>query len=266
MMQSSRETRYLEFVGVMVTVVPFFVAAFNVLTLARYDVTVLPSIIRGSDAVTVAFGAFVVVAIFLPWALVAFLSDPFVNWMTVRWWVHFGISFMVILIASLVFPVVVAVGALLQWIYMLMLGKLLSLRAKVRDGEGVGRGSGAEFLRRLPLGKIRSSVKFFGVASLMVTLVILSFFGDSRWIPLEKVVTSDRAYVGWVLESGDHHLSLLLEDSREPLMLQQENVVRRTVCTKDEDFGLRRTLLRPIPSIVADGWHVPVSVPGCPNV
>ncbi|MEU4762443.1 hypothetical protein AB0H12_04260 [Actinosynnema sp. NPDC023794] len=81
-------------------------------------------------------------------------------------------------------------------------------------------------------------------------------YGSPAWVPLERVETRDARHVGWVLESGDHDLSLLEEDSRNAVVLRQDVITKRTFCDKGGDGRPR-----PADALSLLGWQLVDDVP-----
>jgi hypothetical protein len=138
------------------------------------------------------------------------------------------------------FPLSTGVGVVaLAALY--LVGRLVGAVLPVPPG--IGRGH-----RRL----------YRGLGPAVVVLVVLAMpnCGTPAWSPLERVETRDGPYVGWVLESGDHDLSLLEERSRNPVVLRQDAITQRTFCAKDGDGRPR-----PAPWHSLLGWQLVDDVP-----
>ncbi|MER5267886.1 hypothetical protein ABTZ99_37920 [Actinosynnema sp. NPDC002837] len=230
----------LETAALLVTIGSVLLAAFSLFAWVRYDVHVLPAVLRGVDFATVAFSVFMSVSVLAPWVVVSWTTPRFAErpdaGRTRLVWPALGALAVVVL----AFPLYVGVGVVVLWtVYVVgrVAGAVLPLPSPVRQA-----------CRRLYRGS--------GAAVVVLAVLAAPNYGTPSWVPLERVETRDGRHVGWVLESGDHDLSLLEEGSRNAVVLRQDVITKRTFCDKGGDGRSR-----PADALSLLGWQLVDDVP-----
>ncbi|MEV8439484.1 hypothetical protein AB0425_19085 [Actinosynnema sp. NPDC051121] len=251
----------VEFLALVATAVPLLIATFNVLVLVDYDSTVLPVVVRNLDIVNVAFSVFLNSFSFLPLALAVYLADPDVDLGALIPGPHL-LALLAHLMATILFFPLSAVVATIVFLVQSM--GLVSLVAKTRGmvKEGVLNGESGIW-RWFVHPSAGLVVRASGGIILAAFILFASFVETARWIPLERVEVKDVAYVGWVLQAGDHDLTLLERGSRKPFIFRQDDVVRRTICQEPEKSRSRDVFSRTIPSLIFNGVNLPARLPNC---
>ncbi|KOX23205.1 hypothetical protein ADK67_21495 [Saccharothrix sp. NRRL B-16348] len=235
----------LEAAALLVTIGSVALAAFSLFAWVRYDLHALPAVLRGVDFVAVAFSVFTSTSVLAPWAVVSWVTPRLVERPDVTLGRLARIALGVLVVTAVAFPLFVVVGVAVLWVVYL-----------------VGRVAGAvPALPRRVRAVCRRLYRGSGAAVVVCAVLAAPNYGTPAWIPLERVDTRTTTYVGWVLESGDHDLSLLEEGSRDPVVLRQEAVIGRTFCEKGGDG-------RPRPADVLSllGWQLVDDVPDIRHV
>ena len=230
----------LEVGALLVTIGSVLLAAFSLFAWVRYDMRALPAVLRGVDFVTVAFSVFMSTSVLAPWAVVSWLTPAFAERPDVTRARLLRIAVGALVVVVIAFPLFVGVGVVVLWtVYVVgrVVGAVLPVSPPAR-----------RTCRRL----------YRGLGAAVVVSVVLAApnYGSPAWVPLERVETRDARHVGWVLESGDHDLSLLEEGSRNPVVLRQDAITKRTFCEKGGDGRSR-----PADVLTLLGWQLVDDVP-----
>src|SRR5262249_14357606 len=64
---------------------------------------------------------------------------------------------------------------------------------------------------------------------------VLSLLDDNPWLPSERIVASDDAIVGYVINESDSELVVLLDRRREVVRVPNDSDVSRKLCTTRGD-------------------------------
>ncbi|MFI9815801.1 hypothetical protein [Saccharothrix variisporea] len=194
---------------------PVLLALIRVLVVARFDEQRLKVLLRTLDITAVVVSTIVPVLPLLAGFVVAVvlreLSDR-------PWWRR---RFVVLVGAFLLLGAAVKLPMAYTFVLLVVLGVELW-----RLSGGVERTSVVK--RRL--GRL-----VMGLATL-VAVAYVEFFGASRmWLPTEVVRTASGAETGFVLEAGDHDLTLMRRDGGRILIVRQDEVEKRTLCRLEEN-------------------------------
>lgn len=222
---SERVTRKLEAGALVATVGSILIAGVNLFAFVRFDLAVLPVVLRNLDFVAVAFSAMVTMLLLLPGAvfgrMAPWLAEPGVDVLLkiVVSVLAAGVTVLFFLWVCLLF-VPLFVG---PFVIHLVVQRIPWKNAMLREWIDLYEEPGD-----------KSFVHYFGFIILVGLMLLTVFTGQAQWVPSEKVYTKSEQYVGYVLEAGDHHLTILKYNSREPLILQQDDVQRRVLCETNE--------------------------------
>lgn len=250
--------RRLEVGALAATVGSILIAGVNLLVFVRFDLAVLPVVLRGLDFVAVAFSAMVTMLLLLPGAVFArmapWLAEPDVDVL-----LKIAASVLVVCVTLLFFPWLCLLFVplfVVPFVIHLVLQRIPWEVAALRQRLDLYEDPGSKTI-----------VNYFGFIIVLSVMLVTVFTGQAQWVPSEKVYTKDRWYVGYVLEAGDHHLTILEYNSRRPLILLQDDVQRRVLCETNE----RRTRSSwadtnlTLPALMF-GTAPGVRVPGCADV
>jgi hypothetical protein len=235
--------RWLEHLGLIVSIVPVFVASANLVALVRNDFNVLPAVLRGIDFVSVAFGAFFSIVEVIPF-LVAYSLPILLRRRRYGRWRRIGVWLLVFLVAVSFFPLYVSLVSVSAALFGTLGAKVMD-----HDSQCTSVDSSEESSAPTPLLRsqrlLRAAMKYYLVYSLLLLIVIAPYLGNPAWMPVEEVRTKDGVHVGWVLESGDHDLTFLTSQDRQPMIIRQADIEKRTLCLlrKTEGFLPRWTLV-----------------------
>ena len=251
-------TRRLEAGALAATVGSILIAGVNLLAFVRFDLAVLPVVLRNLDFVAVAFSAMVTMLLLLPGAvfgrMAPWLAEPDVDVL-----LKIVVSVLAVGVTLLFFPWVCLVFVPLfvgPFVVHLVVQRIPWKNATLRQWLDLYEDPGD-----------KSFVHYFGFIILVGLMLLTVLTGQAQWVPSEKVYTKDQRYVGYVLEAGDHHLTIVEYNSRKPLILQQDDVQRRVLCETNEERTLDRwadTNLT-LPALLF-GSAAKVRVPGCADV
>lgn len=213
---------FLEVLGLGVPLATLFIAAAKVLILADFDMRVLPVVLRGLDFVAVAFSVFL--AAFPPFlcVLAFFCVGLFERLWSSQWWGLLAWSIVLLGLSIVVLPILFSVTLVLfslaragRWLY------------RRRRGKASPTDSAHDELR---MAVARLGPRLVVVAAAFVALGGAVSSADATWLPTERVETTNGTRVGWVLDAGDHGLTMLEASTGVPFIIRQDDVVERSFC------------------------------------
>ncbi|MFE9750726.1 hypothetical protein ACFYOT_37955 [Saccharothrix saharensis] len=114
-------------------------------------------------------------------------------------------------------------------------------------------------------------VRNVAVAGMIILGLGMGVANASIWLPPEKVQTRQdpAGFMAYVLESGDHDLTVLREGPR-PAIFRQDDVVARTLCTRMDHTGpvkrfIDRVHTEPLLTLITGKSLLGVGKPGTPS-
>lgn len=215
-----------EVAGLSLTTVPVAVVVGRLLLFTEFDLDLIRLVARGLD-----FGA-VAVSVFTPTlALLPALGFTLAVWPVRRWRPLFRVA----LAASSI-----AAAALLPLLWVGLSALAIS---------GVWQS------RRIAVELGRADRRSSALATLLPVVAAALLFNLSTgfWLPAEAIDKADGSrVVGYVVEAGDHDLTVIEQTAKRPEILRQDSVVKRTLCsTRDRENAVARVALTPVHRLLA---------------
>jgi hypothetical protein len=196
-------------ISLALTALPVLVAMFRILSMAHWDYTLVPVVLKSAD-----FGAVAINSLFSSLHIVAVVSIGLVVLAARKGLVRTTPAFVAInAISVLSIFLVPALYSVL--IILATFPAIYSLRTPTR-----------------PLSTTRKVTLVISV--LLYSYVMVNHLGANGrfWLPAEIIETVDQQkLVAHVVESGDHDLTFIAHDTRRPEILRQDSVRGRTLCT-----------------------------------
>lgn len=220
---------YGSWVPYITTVVPVLIATLKVLSLAHWDYVLVPVVLRALD-----FGA---IALAVMTALSPFACLWVVNllprFISVRK-VHPLLGFTLILIAALwslaTVPFLYSLPIFLSGVM------AMNRMASVMWGR-FQREQKGESVEIETLTPERFLWQVLRGAALLAAVILIVFFTylfpntANAWLPAEVIEKADSSKLAaYVLESGDHDLTAIPLAPDDPVIIRQDDIVKRTLC------------------------------------
>lgn len=235
------EFDYSFWVPVLITVIPVVFAALKVLSMAHWDHTLVPVVLRALDVGAVALAVLLtsspllcaVSLYFIPQLVRVGQINPLVGaalGLAISLWALFAIP---ITYAALIVPTSIFV-----------ISKLRSHTpgfSKPRQADVRPERSGGYFTSFL-------AKPILGVAVMYVFFMVHIYpTAAGSWLPVEVIEKKDTSkVVAFVLESGDHDLTAMPLSSDDPMVIRQDDVARRTLCRLTRPSWIKQSLTMPL--------------------
>ncbi|WP_189213744.1 hypothetical protein [Actinokineospora fastidiosa] len=206
------------------TVLPALVATCRILSLARWDFTLLPVVLKAAE-----FNVVVLPAFLLSYHIMGLLGIVLV----VRMLRARAIS---LVAARLSLASLVGFGLMFtSAVHVVLLSIVSTLALREVDPD-----KPTAWYVKLAFGA------FGSVYAVLFFLRLMS--NTNYWLPSEIIELKDNAgkHVVYVVESGDHDLTAIPVEWKDPLIIRQEDIARRTLCAWWQPTTAERIFRLPI--------------------
>ncbi|MFJ6669668.1 hypothetical protein ACIQMJ_01010 [Actinosynnema sp. NPDC091369] len=225
--------------SLVLTALPVLVAMFRILSMAHWDYTLVPVVLKSAD-----FGAVAVSALFASLHVVAMVGMGLAVIGARKGLVKARSAlFAIMAITALSTFLVPAAFAVLIIATSFMAVPLLRNAHPVSRPWKIG----------------------YAVLALIYSFSIVSHLSADGpyWLPAEVIETTDgRKLVAHVVESGDHDLTAIPVTREEPLIIRQDRITSRTLCRNRPSGLVGQAARLPIAVLVFDRGR-PDSMPSC---
>ncbi|WP_143091423.1 hypothetical protein [Lentzea albida] len=235
------EFDYGSWVPTLITVVPVVIATLKILSLAHWDYTLVPVVLRALDIGAVALAVLLTSSPLFCASVLYFLPR-----LVRLGQVHMLVGAAIGLAISLwtLFAVPVAYAAFLAPTSIFVTGTLW------RHVPGIAERRQADAGPTTAIGYV-SSILGKSLISVAVIYTVFAVYiypnGAGSWLPVEVIEKTDKSkIVAYVLEAGDHDLTAMPLSSDDPMIIRQDDVARRTLCRLARPSWRKQALTMPL--------------------